>query len=179
MRAIELVLRCHAGTEAQRLGYFDRVDEPLCQPPAIDPALAGWRCLLAPELRVRQTAEGLGLSGEVVDALRDCDLGAWQGLSLKALQRDAGAALQHWLDDPLAAPHGGESLHQLQLRVGHWLEHGLGPGRWLAITHPHVMRAAARHVLDLSFPASQRLDIRPLGALHLSWYGRWRVRVVG
>ena len=74
MKPSHLTLICHARTEAQRLGRFAVDDEPLRDPSSLSvdlPTTA--RYLTAPELRTRQTAEGL--SATVDEGLRDCRRG--------------------------------------------------------------------------------------------------------
>ena len=130
--------------------------------------------LAAPELRARQTAEGLGWQSRVEDGLRDCDLGRWQGLTLKHLEDQEPEALVHWLDNPHAAPHGGESIAQLCERVARWMEALSTPGRCQAVTHPMVIRAALLQVLGAPLEAFHRIDIPPLSTVQFSRYGRWR-----
>ncbi|MDZ5602781.1 histidine phosphatase family protein [Pseudomonas sp. RP23018S] len=177
MSAVELTLLCHGWTEAQRVGRFHRADDPLSRRPPARVWPPGLQCLVAPERRARDTAQALGIHASVEPALRDCELGQWHGLTLKHLQSHATADLQTWLDDPHAAPHGGESLAQLHERVGHWLAQGLVPGQWLAVTHPWVMRMALQHVVGGSLAGAHRIDVLPLGELRLSGYGGWRLRV--
>ncbi|WP_459205579.1 histidine phosphatase family protein [Pseudomonas sp. MLB6B] len=177
MRAIELTLLCHGATEAQRVGRFHRPDDALRDPPAPRSWPHALQCLVAPEQRALQTASALGLAGKVEAALSDIDLGHWCGLTLKDVELDAPEALERWFDDPLAAPHGGESLRQLSTRVGAWLDQGLPPGQWLAVTHPWVMRAALQHVLGGALSMARRVDVLPLAELRLNWHGYWRLRV--
>lgn len=136
------------------------------------------RLFTAPELRARQTAVLFGSDGMVVEALRDCDFGRWKGARMGDLQRSEPEALQAWLDDPQAAPHGGESVAQLVERVGAWLETlEVTPGRIVAITHPFVIRAALTRVLHS--PAFNLIDVEPLSAIELRFNGRWRLRLPG
>jgi len=173
MKPTQLTLICHARTEAQRVGRFAGIDEPLLGPA---PVLAGLppsaRCLTAPELRARQTAEGLPAT--VDEALRDCDLGSWQGLPLKQLNQ---AQLQAWLADPHAAPHGGESIAALCQRVASWMDN-LPPAReWVAVTHPWVIRAALLHALGAPLQCFHPIDVTPLAQVRLSRYGQWRLQL--
>jgi len=177
VQAIELTLLCHATTEAQRVGRFHRDDDALRETPARRQWPRALQCLVAPERRAMQTALALGLAGDVETALSDLDLGHWHGLRLKDVQLTAPDALQRWLDDPQAAPHGGESLQQMSARVGAWLDHGLPPGQWLAVTHPWVVRAALQHVLGGSLAMARRIDVLPLAELRLKWQGHWRLRI--
>ncbi|MBI6898803.1 histidine phosphatase family protein [Pseudomonas putida] len=170
MKPIHLTLVCHARTEAQRVGRFALDDEPLRDPSA--PLSTTARCLSAPELRARQTAEGL--SATVDEGLRDCDLGEWKGLLLKQLDEDA---LQAWLSDPHATPHGGESIAALCERVATWMDSALLPGQWLAITHPFVIRAAMLHALAAPLASFHRIDVPPLAEVRFSHGGQWRLQL--
>ena len=78
-------------------------------------------CWTGAELRARQTAEALGLSASVQPMLRECDYGRWAGKSLNKIAAHEPAAVDAWLNDPAAAPHGGESILDLIRRVANWL----------------------------------------------------------
>lgn len=178
MKSTQLTFICHGQTEAQRVGRFHLAEDGLrasIEPGALQEP--GTRVLIAPELRTRQTAEGLGLAGPLDSALRDCDFGRWQGVSLKQLEREDPIGLQQWLSDPDAAPHGGESVAQVCARVGRWMDEALQPGSWLVVTHPMVIRAALLHVLDCPLTAFQHIDVLPLAQVRLSRFGRWRLRI--
>ncbi|MEE1923999.1 histidine phosphatase family protein [Pseudomonas sp. 148P] len=178
MKSTQLTFICHALTDAQRVGRFHSMEDGLRR--SVEPqdwAGQGARVLIAPELRTRQTAEGLGLSGQLDSTLRDCDFGRWQGVSLKRLEQDDPTGLQQWLSDPQAAPHGGESVAQVCTRVASWMDDTLLPGSWLVVTHPMVIRAALRHVLECPLAALQHIDVLPLAQVRLSRFGRWRLRI--
>ena len=183
MQATRLTLICHARTVAQKLARF-----PLDEPLEMDwQALRLSRCnqfkgvprlVCGPELRTRQTAELFSSAPEIVDALKDCDFGCWRGERIGALQKNDPGALEHWLEDPASAPHGGESLVQLGERVGAWLTALQStPGHIVAITHPFVIRAALTQVLQSA--ASNMIDVEPLSAVELRFHGRWRLRLPG
>ncbi|MNI15695.1 histidine phosphatase family protein [Pseudomonas sp. ACN5] len=183
MQATRLTLICHARTVAQKRARF-----PLDEPLEMDwQALRLSRCnqfkgvprlVCGPELRTRQTAELFGSAAQIVDALKDCDFGRWRGERIGALQKNDPGALEHWLEDPASAPHGGESLVQLGERVGAWLTALQStPGHIVAITHPFVIRAALTQVLQSA--ASNMIDVEPLSAVELRFHGRWRLRLPG
>lgn len=176
MQATRLTLICHARTEAQRLGRFATPDEPLRDlvVPLAQISTSA-RCLSAPELRAQQTARGLAFTLD--DSLRDCDLGRWQGQSLKHLEQYEPHDLQCWLSDPHAAPHGGESIAALCRRVGEWMDSALGGGEWVAVTHPLVIRAAVLHALGAPLESFQRIDVPPLARVRFSRYDRWRLQM--
>ncbi|WP_223546008.1 histidine phosphatase family protein [Pseudomonas sp. A-B-19] len=183
MQATRLTLICHARTVAQKLARF-----PLDEPLEMDwQALRLSRCkqfkgavrlVCGPESRTRQTAELFGSAPQIVDALKDCDFGCWNGIRISDLQKNDSEALQHWLGDPASAPHGGESLVQLGERVGAWLTALQStPGHIVAITHPFVIRAALTQVLQGG--SSSLIDVEPLSAVELRFHGRWRLRLPG
>ncbi|NIF16576.1 histidine phosphatase family protein [Pantoea sp. Cy-639] len=173
MKPIQLTLVCHGLTEAQRVGRFALDDEPLRDPADVPGRVFGAaHCLSAPERRARQTADGL--SARVDEGLRDADFGNWKGMPLKRLDQQA---LQAWLSDPHATPHGGESIAALCLRVGHWMDTALGEGDWVGITHPFVIRAAMLHALGAPLEVFHRIDVSPLARVCFSRYGKWRMQV--
>lgn len=180
VKSIRLTLVCHAMTQAQKTGCMPKADDSilaLAQPLlAIGPAV---QVLTAPERRACETAAWLSAQTQarVEPALADCDLGQWQGLSLKQLQAQNPQALSEWLDNPASAPHGGESFAQLCQRVAAWLAAFDTPGEWLAVTHPMVIRAVLVQLLGCPLSAHQRIDVLPLSRLELSFAGQWRLRL--
>lgn len=183
---IRLSLICHAATPALRTATVpddESVDESGLA--AVTAMAAGWegadRCWSAPERRARETAAALGLVAEIDERLRDCDYGQWRGMSLRTLQADQPAAVQEWLADPAAAPHGGESVLMLMARIGGWLDelllsHPVSSVRVIAVTHPAVIRAAIVHALGAAPAAFWRIDVAPLGCVCLSGrIGRWNL----
>ena len=182
MQATRLTLICHARTVSQKLARFP-TDEPVEKRVVASDSLATRfelprRLICGPELRTRQTAAWFGADAQVDEALRDCDWGRWQGQSIKDLQRDEPQALQAWLEDPGVAPPGGESVVQLCERVASWLATlQTTPGHVVAVTHPFVIRAALMQVLQGE--AFNRIDVEPLAAVELRFFGRWRLRLPG
>ncbi|ABY97777.1 histidine phosphatase family protein [Pseudomonas sp. SbB1] len=178
MKAIRLTFICHALTQAQKTGSLHCADDgilPLTQ--KADVLLPGMRVLTAPERRACETAAWLSGQVQIEPALADCDLGRWQGLSLKQLQAEQPQALAEWLHDPASAVHGGESFAALCQRLAAWLAAFDRPGEWLAVTHPMVMRAVLVQLLGCPLTAGQRIDVLPLSRLVLSFTGQWRLRL--
>jgi broad specificity phosphatase PhoE len=131
--------------------------------------------LRSPALCAAQTAEGLGLDARMETFLRDCDFGSWAGRSLADVQAEAPEAIAEWLQNPRAAPHGGESFADVMTRVGEWMD-GLraNHGSVLAITHAIVIRAAIANVLGAGPEAFRHIDVAPLTRARLSdGGGRW------
>ncbi|MEU9606495.1 histidine phosphatase family protein [Streptomyces sp. NPDC048057] len=131
-----------------------------------------------PSKRCRETADVLGRTAAVEDALGDWDMGRWRGRTLADVAAGEPDAVAAWLGDPAAVPHGGESLLALCERVGGWLDGLAHAGRVLAVAEPAVVRAAVVHALRLPPPVFWRLDVRPLAVTELSGRsGRWNLRL--
>ncbi|WP_407443459.1 histidine phosphatase family protein [Rhodococcus sp. (in: high G+C Gram-positive bacteria)] len=174
-----LFLISHASTDAQRAVAFPR-DEPVsgrgrrellrATAPVADVALT------APELRTIETATALGLSPTVEPLLRDMDFGRWAGTAMEEIP---AASLAVWLADPEAAPHGGESIHDVIVRTGTWLASLMdSPERIVAVTHAAVVRAAMLYALGAPASAFRRIDVRPLAVTRLDGKdGRWNLRL--
>ena len=129
--------------------------------------------LRSPARCAAETAEGLGLDAKPEPALRDCDFGRWAGRSLAEVQAQAPETVAEWLQNPRAAPHGGESFMDVMTRVGAWMEGLLAvDGAILAVTHALVIRAAIAHALGAGPGAFRRIDVAPLTRVRLSGVGR-------
>jgi broad specificity phosphatase PhoE len=112
--------------------------------------------------------------------VRDCDYGRWSGQSLDALQAEEPLAVAQWLDDPQAAPPGGESLRQVLDRVATWLEaESRQPRKTIVITHAAVIRAAIIHAIGAPPRSFWRIDVAPLSRTTLTVReGRWTLRSI-
>jgi broad specificity phosphatase PhoE len=180
-----LTLVRHAPSPATRRSAFP-LDEPL-DARGLDEARrlaarlgradAAWS---SPAARARQTAEALGLTATVAAELDECDFGSWRGRTLAELHAEDPAAVAAWMEDPAAAPHGGESLLALLARVRGWLDARAADGeRVFAVTHAGVIRAAVVCALDAPPLAFWRLDVAPLSRTVMHAHdGRWTVRAV-
>lgn len=131
--------------------------------------------LRSPALCAAQTAEGLAIASREEPRLRDCDFGRWAGRSLAEVRAQAPQAVDDWLQNPHAAPHGGECFADVTRRVGGWMDGLLaGHGSVLAITHASVIRAAIAHPLGAGPETLRHIDIAPLTRTKLSGSGgRW------
>jgi broad specificity phosphatase PhoE len=133
------------------------------------------RC--SPARAAAQTAGAAGLDPVVEPALADCAYGRWEGRPLAGVLESEPEAVRQWLDDPGAAPHGGESFVQVMDRVGAWMD-GLAGERVVAVTHPVVIRAALVHALGLPAGAHRRIDVAPLSVTGLrARSGRWTLHL--
>jgi broad specificity phosphatase PhoE len=175
----------HAPTVALRNASFP-LDEPVTEPERDKISALHWtppraqQFLTAPELRVRQTAQALGLSAEPTPELRDCDYGSWSGFTFSDIASLKSEEVALWLADVAAAPHGGESILQLMDRVGRWLAEQSHHDHTLAVTHPAVIRSAIVCALGAPPQAFWRIDIAPLTITDLRCNGTtWTLRSSG
>lgn len=132
----------------------------------------------SPSARCRETAEALELgAGEPNAELAGLDVGRWRGLALDEVGSAEPEAVGRWLGDPASAPHGGESVRDLCLRVGRWLDGAARTdGRTVAVVEPDVVRAVVVHVLDAPASAFWRVDVPPLTATPISGRSsRWNL----
>ena len=184
-----LLLIVHAETSATRAARF-ALDEGLNERgQAAAAAAAGSldaraRLACGPALRCRQTAAALvggplPAADALDDRLDDWDLGSWAGRTLAEVGAQDPGRTQAWLEDPDAAPHGGESLSRLLTRVGSYLtEVAQRPGHHVAVTHAAAVRAAVVLVLGATPAGFWRIDVVPLTRVFLSAHaGRWNLRL--
>lgn len=181
-----LTLICHAPTNAVRKAAFP-ADEPLddqgrAHAAALAASVPRAGCAwTSPELRARQTAEALRLDATAQEALRECDYGGWKGCAFADVQARDPEGISAWLNDPTAAPHGGESLLSLMRRVAQWLDAAKATDRKaIVITHASIIRAAIVHALGAPPQSFWRIDIAPLSVTRLSGaHGRWNLVSAG
>lgn len=181
--SVRLSLICHASTTATRNVIFP-ADEPL-DSQGLQKSLAHAKTLkrvdvawTSPALRARQTAAALGLNAQVDKAIRDIDLGMWEGQTLDEVQAADPAAMAAWSCDANAQSHGGESIIDLLTRVGGWLDDmGRASGRVVAVTHAAIIRASILIALDADPISFWRIDVAPLCKVEFSGRaGRWTLR---
>ena len=174
---------CHGSTEANRKGCFPD-DEPLEEKAAQRSELPSVRLgsidrvWTSPALRARQTAALLAFDAILDVALRECDYGDWRGRSFAELHESDPESLALWMTDLDAAPHGGESLSAVTLRIGEWMGHRLhDAGHTVVVTHASVIRAAVLHVLQAPLSAFWTIDVEPFGLVEMTSDGRrWQLR---
>jgi broad specificity phosphatase PhoE len=183
MSGTSLWLVASAPTPALRRAVFGGDDE--CDEGGLRAALvlvsaltgrAEFRC--SPARAARQTAGAAGLDPVAEPAVADCAYGRWEGLALEQVLSSEPEAVQRWLADPGAAPHGGESFAQVVTRVGAWMD-GVTGDRVVAVTHPVVVRAALAHALGLPLlTAHRQVDVAPLSVTRLRRRsGRWTLHL--
>lgn len=136
--------------------------------------------VVSPSVRCRETATALGLAAAEPSAdLAGLRTGRWEGRTLDEVGGSEPEAVARWLADPACAPHGGESVEDLCLRVGRWLDAAAQTdGRTLAVVEPDVVRAVVVRVLGAPAASFWRADVPPLTATELSGRaGRWNLRL--
>jgi broad specificity phosphatase PhoE len=185
MSASRLIFVSHAATEALRRAAFP-LDEHVLEHQITKVIGLNWRAPAAaqvwsaPEQRTQQTSRMLGLSVTLADQLRDCDYGRWRGQTMDAVQTEDQEGVLAWLRDPSSAPHGGESLESLVVRVGSWIDEQRAAKHTIAVTHPAVIRAGVVHVLQMPVHTFWRIEVAPLTMTDLRFSGNlWTVRCSG
>jgi broad specificity phosphatase PhoE len=96
------------------------------------------------------------------------------------VQSEEQEGILAWLSDPSAAPHGGESLERLVVRVRIWMEEQRAVKHTIAVTHPGVIRAAVVYALQIPMHTFWRIDIAPLTVTDLCFNNSvWTLRHSG
>jgi broad specificity phosphatase PhoE len=107
------------------------------------------------------------------------DFGTWAGRTLSEVATEDPGALESWLSDPQARPHGGESLVMLVARVSAVLDSERWPvGLTAAVVTPLVARALAVSAVGAPVSVMFRIEVAPLGRILLTSAGQfWRLRL--
>ncbi|MGC4950327.1 histidine phosphatase family protein [Streptomyces sp. DT224] len=147
--------------------------------PALAPLGSAELRYCSPTPRSRATGEALGFHPLVQPALRDCDMGRWRGRTLAEVTAREPAAVDAWLADPRAAPHGGEPLLAFISRIGGWLDtRPACDGAIVAVAEPAVVRAALVYALKAPPSTYWNVDVGPLSTVTLTGLPRrWSLRL--
>jgi len=181
-----LTLLCRGATLSNRKGGFNS-EEPILPMDAtravrIARHVSRFDALItAPEQSALETAAAFQAAPHIEPALRDLAYGAWRTKTLDDIASTDPLAIQAWLDDPHAAPHGGESLAGLFDRVSAWMDDALADGgHRLVVTHAPVIRAAVLKTLQAPLASFWRIDVEPLAVADIRSDGRrWALRALG
>ncbi|WP_067807472.1 histidine phosphatase family protein [Actinomadura formosensis] len=156
----------HATSPAMREARFPADDDAdaagLARARTLAGTLPDGAAWTSPARAARQTCAALGLTARPVAALAEADHGRWAGVRYAEIEP---GELAGWLSDPDAAPHGGESRHDLAARVAAWLD---GRPSGVAVCDAGVIRAALCHALGLDITAADRVDLAPLSTTGLA-----------
>jgi broad specificity phosphatase PhoE/ribonuclease HI len=131
----------------------------------------------SPLRRAQQTAaviaERLGVSVATDPDLRECDFGAWDGLTFAAVQAGWAEELSAWLATPSRAAPGGESLTQVARRVDaarrRLLTRHAGCSA-LVVAHVTPIKLIIRSALDAPMHLVHRLQLAPAALSTVAWY---------
>lgn len=141
----------------------------------------GLRLLSSPQPRTRETAaplvEALAVEAEIRDELDEIAFGDWTGKPFAALEGDP--AWNAWnTARGSARPPGGESMAEVQARVGGLLERLAAEegAPVILVSHGDPIRAALLGVLGLSLDAYDRLVVAPASCSEVElWPGGGRL----
>jgi broad specificity phosphatase PhoE len=169
-----LIVARHGETDWNRENRFQgHADPPLNelgrrQSEELAEALEGEgiaRVYTSPLRRAAETAEivagRLGIEVELVEALREIDVGAWSGLTRDEVAERFPAEYTRWLE---RAPHGfedGESYEDLAARVMPALRRLADRHRSatiLVVTHGGPSRVAQAHAAGISYTEARRRE---------------------
>lgn len=122
----------------------------------------------SPMLRARQTADAIataiGATSRVDEDWRECDFGAWEGLTLTEIGERFPEVIARWYGSTSIAPPGGESLDEVFRRTGVARDKAIArhPGQpVVVVTHSMPLRALVRQVLGAPPEAYFRLQPAP------------------
>ena len=159
--ASDLPLSAVGRAESEALEAF--VEQALPRPSGIlSSDLQRCRALAEP------LAESLGVPLHMSAALREQDMGAWEGQAWDDLQAAHQVDVNDYWDDYVGArPPGGESLADVSARVGAWWDEQwprLEGGRWILVGHAGVVRSLLCRFLGL--PMTEALPFAPAHGSH-------------
>lgn len=158
----------HGETEFNRLGVFrgrlevDLNEVGLKQAGETGRALVGQgieSVLTSPLKRAVVTArtisEILGIEYEIEEAFNNINLGSWQGIPKKKVEKDYPEEWKKWTTEPehLVVP-GGESVEDVKRRASARLREIVQArqGVFALVTHRSVIKVLAAYMLDVSPP---------------------------
>ena len=132
----------------------------------------------SPMARTRETAaivaEHVGAEIVVVDGIRECNFGDWDGKTFAEVQRDDRAALDAWLASTAVAPPGGESFDAVEVRVREARDRILAEfegSDLVLVTHVTPLKTLLRLALDAPAHAYYRIEIKPASLSTVAWFG--------
>jgi probable phosphoglycerate mutase len=151
------------------------------------PLAKGFDALVtSPVRRTRETAEILGdlLGLAVVEeaGIAEMEFGSWDGLSFRDVHERWPDELEAWLGDMDSAPHGGESMRQVEKRVlegrDRLLEEHAGR-TVVTVSHVTPIKVLVAEALDAPLESSYRMELAPASVTVISYYETERGRHSG
>lgn len=148
-------------------------------PAAVRRRLAEATGLIHPPEMTIDAADAVPARTEAAEALSDIDYGNWtERRPIDVARLDPGA-FELWRTDPTAAPHGGESLADVRMRVDRWLTSlDARSGHLAALCPAIVAKVVVAAALDAPLSIIWRLDLLPWSMTELTQFrGRWTLRL--
>ncbi|MDQ1725987.1 MAG: ribonuclease / adenosylcobalamin/alpha-ribazole phosphatase [Frankiaceae bacterium] len=131
----------------------------------------------SPLSRTRATAEiiaaAIGAEVHTDGDLRECDFGAWEGLTFAEAQQRYPDEVTAWLADPTVAPPGGESFAAVRRRVTSARDRIVAefPGSTVAVvSHVTPIKTLANLAMDAPLSSVYRLHIEAASITEMDWY---------
>jgi broad specificity phosphatase PhoE/ribonuclease HI len=131
----------------------------------------------SPMLRTRQTAAAaadvLGLDVRVVDDLRECDFGAWEGASFAEVRERWPDELATWLGSTATRPPGGESFDEVDVRVHRARDTVIArhpEGTVLVVSHVTPIKSLVRAALEAPPVTLLRMELSAASVTEIQWF---------
>jgi probable phosphoglycerate mutase len=142
--------------------------------------------LASPTRRTLETAQivarDLDIAVQVDDGWRECEFGAWEGLTFAEVGERFPTELAAWLASTAAPPPGGETLDDMAARVAAARDRALStyPGQVvIVVTHSMPIRALVRLGLDAPPQSMFRMQPAPASVTELHVYADGTTSLVG
>jgi ribonuclease H / adenosylcobalamin/alpha-ribazole phosphatase len=133
--------------------------------------------LTSPMARTRETAAvvaaALDLPVTLAPGFRECDFGAWDGLTYEQVRQDFGVGLAEWFASTDVAPPEGESFADVQRRIASARDDVVSEhaGRTvLVVTHVTPIKSMVRLALGAPTEALFRMELAPASLSSIEWY---------
>jgi broad specificity phosphatase PhoE/ribonuclease HI len=127
----------------------------------------------SPLTRCTATAALIGGQVSPDPDLIECDFGSWEGMTFAEVRAQYGKELNRWLSSAATAPPGGESFHQVAMRVRSAVARirKAHPGQTVAIvSHVSPIKLILRDALAASDALLHRLFLDPAGLSIVDFY---------
>ncbi|MEY4714590.1 MAG: hypothetical protein RIQ37_920 [Actinomycetota bacterium] len=132
----------------------------------------------SPQKRARQTAEQLANRAQIRlhtdERLQEIAFGDWEGISMDELSAKFPQEVESWRGSMNIKPPGGESLQELELRVGSFLGEVIAkhPGQTVAVVaHMMPCRVIARRALQAAPQVLWSLQFSPASISVFRFFG--------
>lgn len=105
-------------------------------------------------------AKTLGVPLVIDDRIAELSMGEWEGRRFVDIEREDAARYARWMDAwRTEAPPGGETIAELEARVGAWMEDARGDEPRVAITHAGVIRAMRARIARTSYEEAMKAAV--------------------